>query len=94
MRALGERFTEGSHKLAESETWRLGAELAMAAWRLLALEGERGEDGAVRVDFEKLRESSAAFSGLDEDSIADLLSRHGLVIDVKDGRRLIVLRVA
>jgi eukaryotic-like serine/threonine-protein kinase len=93
VRALGERFTEGSHKLAESETGRLGAELAIAACRLLALEGERGQDGSVSVDYERVRELSAAFVGLDEEYVADLLGRHGLMIEAKDGRRLIVLRL-
>ncbi len=92
VRALGERFTQGSHKVAELERELVSAELAAEACRLLAIEGDRGTDGAVRIDLEKLRKLSDERWGLDQESLVDLLNRHGLDIEADAGRRLIICR--
>ncbi|HUU01893.1 MAG TPA: protein kinase [Myxococcota bacterium] len=92
VRALGERFTHGSHKVAELERELISAELATQACRLLALEGERGADGVVRVDFEKLRELAIERWGLDEVRLVDLLTRQSLDVEADAGRRRVVLR--
>lgn len=91
VRTLGQRFTEGSRRLAELELDNLRADVVAEALRWLALRGERSGDGSVHLPWAELEARLTDHPGLDVSRLETLLTGAGMEIAGTGEQRRLVL---